>query len=121
MHACRERNSVADILSATKSKRYTHSRLMRMLMCAILGITETMLLERVPYVRVLSLSPRGGKLLRQIRSEAQIPLLTMGEQVEHSWYCDLERRAEALYGLFAEGETEPPVQPSHTRYCGECD
>lgn len=121
MHASRAENSIADILSATKSKRYTHSRLMRMLMCAFLGITEESLQTSVPYVRVLALSPEGGKLLRQIRTGTQISLLTMGEQVERGWYRELERRAEALYGLFAVREPEPPVQPSHTRYCRDHD
>ena len=46
MHASREKASLEEILTAVKSKRYTRSRLDRMVMCAFLGITrETMAME----------------------------------------------------------------------------
>jgi predicted nucleotidyltransferase len=36
MHACRQENTLEDILTAVKSKRYTRSRLDRMVLCAFL-------------------------------------------------------------------------------------
>lgn len=121
MHASRSKNTVSDIIAASKSKRYTHSRLMRMIMCSFLGISEEMLMNTAPYVRILALNSKGGKLLRQIRSRSQIQLLPVGEQAERSIYRELERRSEALYGLFAEVAPEMPIHACHTIYCGDND
>lgn len=110
MHACRQENSVEEIIAAAKSKRYTHSRLMRMVMCAFFGISEKMLNSSVPYVRVLAMNEQGGKLLRKIRETANLELRNYGEKLPADPYSQLECRAEALYGLFSEAETEAPVR-----------
>lgn len=121
MHACREEATPQQILLAAKSKRYTHSRLMRMLLCAFLGITEAQMGQQVPYVRVLAMNSRGGKLLRKLRDQSELLLLNGNEAAPHCSYRELERRAEALYGLFAEGGTEPPNREERLIYCGESD
>lgn len=46
-------NSLIEILEHTKTKRYIMSRLRRILCCAVLGITEQMQHNSVPYIRVL--------------------------------------------------------------------
>ena len=45
MHACRTEASLEGILAAAKSKRYPRTRLMRMLLCGFLGLTEQQLTE----------------------------------------------------------------------------
>ena len=119
MHSCRKENSAAEILAAVKSKRYTHSRLMRMLLCAVLGISAEDLGQQVPYVRVLAMNERGGKLLRQIRDHSDLLLLNGNETAPNCPYAQLERRCEALYGLFATGETQPPLQEERLRYLAD--
>lgn len=110
MAACRREASIEEILAATKSKRYTHSRLKRMLLCAVLGIDETLLQARAPYVRVLGMNARGGMLLRRFRETGELLLLNEGAQPpEETAYTELERRSEALYGLFSAGEIEGPL------------
>ena len=44
MHACRSCDSIDSIIAATKSKRYTYTRISRMLMCAYLGISRETLI-----------------------------------------------------------------------------
>lgn len=117
MHACQRGNSLEEILSEAKSKRYTHSRLMRMVMCAFLGISSEMLMEPVPYVRVLAMNEMGGKLLRQIRQTSGVELINIGENLPAKPYSELERRAQALYGLFSESETEPPMRGHSVCFC----
>ena len=116
MQACRQENSVEEIVAATKSKRYTHSRLMRMIMCAFLGISEEVLTASVPYVRVLAMNGEGGKLLREMRKTSSIELRNYGENLPASPHAELERRAEALYGLFSEGETEQPLKNQSLKF-----
>ncbi len=117
MQGCRQENTLEDIIVFTKSKRYTRSRLMRMLLCAFLGITEELMMQQAPYVRVLAMSEEGGKILREVRSRGGLTILNPGQKPPACAYADLEQRAEALYGLFSLGETEAPANPQVLRHC----
>ena len=109
MHACREQTSLEEIITETKSKRYTRTRIMRMLLCAYLGITKELLEQEAPYVRVLALNEAGQKILRAAREKGSITILNAGETAPDSEYARLERRASDLYGLFT--ASEPPAAP----------
>ena len=109
MHACRECATLEEILTATKSKRYTRSRLDRMVMCAYLGITEELMNTPVPYVRVLGARATGIPALKKARETGLFPHI--GEKTGHD-YEKKEQRWDDLYGLFcrntpsASGQTE---------------
>ena len=105
MHASREKADLEEILTAVKSKRYTRSRLDRMVMCAFLGITrETMAME-IPYTRILGFSDRGRELLNSAKKNRI--LLNSGEAFPHP-YWELEKRCGDLYGLFCAAAPEAP-------------
>lgn len=116
MNACRQENTIEDILTAAKSKRYTRSRLQRMLLCAFLGLSEMQMAQSAPYVRILAANAQGGKLLRRIRENGALCLLHPGERPPESEYASLERRCQALYGLFCQGETEKPERNEKVTY-----
>ena len=97
MHASRSQASLEDILTAAKSKRYTRSRLDRMVMCAFLGITAQDLESPVPYTRVLAFNDTGRTILKN--AKGLIPLLHIGE-AHDSAYWALEKRCDDLHGLF---------------------
>ena len=105
MHNCRSCTTVEEILTATKSKRYTHSRLDRMLMCAFLGIDRETLEAPVPYTRVLAFNDRGRTILKEAKK--QIPFRNAGESADHP-YWELEKRCGDLYGLFCTDGVEAP-------------
>ncbi len=98
MHNARMLSTLEEIITATKSKRYTRTRLDRMVMCAFLGITEADIASPAPYTRVLALNNKGRELLKSARKTGLFP--NAGESVEHP-YQELEYRANALYSLFA--------------------
>lgn len=102
MRACREKPTLREIVEEAKSKRYTHTRLMRMLLCAYLGISREMLHAPAPYVRVLATDARGQEILRRAKKEGSLPLLHIGTRAESCAYSELERRSSDLYSLFAE-------------------
>ena len=104
MHACRSCASLEDIITATKSKRYTRTRLDRMVMCAYLGITEDMLNTPAPYARVLALNNTGAAVLKQARSTGDFP--HVGEPVDDPYWL-LEQRTDNLYGLFCQNGPSP--------------
>lgn len=97
MHACRKEVTLAAIAAATKSKRYTLTRIDRMLICAFLGITTDMLSEPVPYVRALALNDRGRSVLKQAKQH--MCCINAGE-IPDSPYWLLEKRCADLYSLF---------------------
>ena len=105
MHASREASTLEDIIAATKSKRYTRTRIDRMVMCAFLGIPRDMLAQEVPYTRVLAFNTKGREILKQAKKEHRF--VNAGEKVDHS-YWNLEQKCGSLYGLFC---TESPESP----------
>lgn len=112
MHACRKQTTLEDILTATKSKRYTRTRLDRMAMCAFLGITAEDLSAPVPYVRTLAFNDRGRAVLR-LASQTGL-FLNAGESHDNPYYT-LERRCGDLYGLFCLDAIEAPGSESKRR------
>ena len=104
MRAAREKNTLEEILTAVKSKRYTRTRLDRMAMCAFLGITKDILATPAPYSRVLAFNDRGREILKLARQTGDFP--NIGQRMDHP-YQALEDRWGDLYGLFAR-EPEPP-------------
>ncbi len=112
MHACREYATLEELLSAVKSKRYTRTRLDRMVMCAFLGLTADDLTAPTPYVRVLALNDKGREILKKARQTGAFP--NAGERQEHP-YQNIEDRCGDLYGLFAGSGPEAPGRESKYR------
>ncbi len=112
MHAVHSHTTVEEILEATKSKRYTRTRLNRMLMCAFLGITQAVLETPAPYVRALGFTSRGREILKAARQTGEFP--NIGEHIPCS-YQDLENRCSDLYGLFTQTGPEVPNIESKRR------
>ena len=105
MHAARRENTLEEIIAATKSKRYTRTRLDRMVMCAFLGISAEDLQMEIPYTRVLAFTSRGRAILRDVKKSGLY--LNAGESFDHPCW-NLEKRCGDLYGLFCTEGTEPP-------------
>ncbi len=97
MHSVRSCGTLEEIVAATKSKRYTRTRIDRMLMCAYLGITLDDILTPPPYVRVLAFSEAGRGILKTARQAGRFP--HAGEDTGDP-YWRLEQKWDDLYGLF---------------------
>ena len=73
-------NSVTELIAKIKTKRYTETRIRRILLYTLLGITKKeMLASRkiTPYIRVLALNENGKKLLSDIAiSNPKLPIIT---------------------------------------------
>ena len=112
MHNARRFACLEDVITATKSKRYTRTRLDRMVMCAFLGITADMIASPAPYVRLLAFNDNGRSLLRQ--KKELFPVVNAGESVAHP-HWELEKRAGDLYGLFTTDTPDPPCTEENRR------
>ena len=113
MHACRSCATLEEIIAATKSKRYTRTRIDRMVMCAFLGITQEILASPVPYTRVLAFNDRGRSVLKRMKQLT--PCINAGEACDHP-YWEMEKRWGALYSLFTEAPEAPDAEEKRRVY-----
>lgn len=73
-------NTLAELINIIKSKRYTQTRIQRILLYILLNITQKdMYISRktVPYARILGYSPKGKELISEIyNANPKITLIT---------------------------------------------
>ena len=108
MHECRQKNTLEEILTAVKSKRYTRTRLDRMMMCAFLGLTAEDLNSPAPYARILGFTKRGRQVLHLVKEHTT--LYNVGQRIDSLQWA-LEQRCNDLYGLFAENIEPAGMEP----------
>ena len=118
MHNARKYGTLEEIITATKSKRYTRTRLDRMVMCAFLGIAATDIATPTPYARVLAFRDKGREILKKARQTGLFP--NAGESVDHP-YQKIEHRAGRLYNLFCTNGNEPPFDEGDRRVYYKAD
>jgi hypothetical protein len=103
---------VEQIASAVKSKRYTRTRIDRMILCAFLGLTVDDLNTPAPYTRVLGFTDRGRTALRRAKESGVFH--NVGEKIADA-YQVIENRCADLYGLFAASGPESADAESRLR------
>lgn len=106
MHESRRQARLEDIALGVKSKRYTRTRIDRMILCAFLGLTDTQLQSPAPYARVLAFNDTGRQILKNARQSGSYP--NIGEKLGHP-YEEIENRVDDLYGLFADTPEAPGI------------
>ena len=96
--------SMAEFFDLAKTKRYTHSRLRRLVLWAFLGLRAADVPGAPPYLRVLGFSARGQELLKEMKKQAALPILTKPAQAKDlpepgRRLFQLESRCTDLYDL----------------------
>ena len=102
--AGRECTSIEEFFQLAKTKRYTHSRLRRLVLWAFLGLTAADVPAAPPYLRVLGFSARGQELLREMKKTASLPIVTKPAQAKSldeagRRLLETESRCTDLYNL----------------------
>lgn len=102
--AVRACSTINDIIDNVKSKRYTHSRIRRLILSSYLGITKEYTKALPPYIKVLGFNEKGQSLLSNISKNALIPIITKSSQIDllsefAKSYFQLECKAIDLYSL----------------------
>ena len=91
VQAVKSAKSLDELYDLIKTKRYTHSRIRRIILRAYLGITSGM--EKEPqYLRVLAFNERGAQILSQMKKSASLPIITK--------YGDAKAHGEKIQRLF---------------------
>lgn len=102
--AVRTSLSLNETLEKIKTKRYTHSRLRRIVLCAFLGIKKEDAVRNLPYIRVLGFNEKGAKLLREAKETAILPIVTKSSDINNlgedaKKLFSLECKARDLFSL----------------------
>lgn len=100
--AARKAASREALLALVKSKRYTHARLSRAGMNALLGVTQAFAdAHRIPtYARILGFRRDAQPLLHEIKRRSAIPLITKAADYDDPLFA-LDIRAQDLWSLGA--------------------
>ncbi|BAU27556.1 putative nucleotidyltransferase [Aneurinibacillus soli] len=91
-----------ELMESLKTKRYTWTRLQRLLLYSMLHVTRDQMkqatAEGPSYIRVLGFSDTGRELLRQMKKTARVPILTRVPKEKHPLLA-LDIRAASVYAL----------------------
>ncbi|MBE6765908.1 MAG: nucleotidyltransferase family protein [Ruminococcaceae bacterium] len=112
--AIRENCSISDIISAIKTKRYTHSRIRRILLSALLGINRTHCEGMPPYIRIMAMNKKGRELL----SQPNLPVISRISDFEKlddkcREIFELELKASDIFALAAPTPMECGSEARH--------
>ena len=81
-NAVREGSSLQQIYDLAKTRRYTHSRVRRAVMCAVLGIRSGDNAGTPPYARILAVNGRGREFLASVKGSTAVPVITLPKELE---------------------------------------
>lgn len=97
--------SLEEFYALAKTRRYAHARIRRLALWAFLGLRSTDRPQGGPaYLRVLGMNSRGKRLLREMKENSALPVLTKPAHIremggEARDLFALECRATDLFGL----------------------
>lgn len=103
--AIRESCSVDEIIKLVKTKRYTHARIRRIILSALLGIDRGLYSMNPRYIRVLGMNEKGKEILSKANNT--LPIITRAKDVsslpdaaQKMFYA--ESAADDLYSLMTD-------------------
>ena len=74
-------NSLDELIDLIKTKRYTHSRVRRIILSAFLGITDNDRKSPPQYIKILDHNETGQKLIAVAKKTATLPIIRNTSQV----------------------------------------
>ncbi|MBQ3151693.1 MAG: nucleotidyltransferase [Clostridia bacterium] len=78
--AAKRCSTLQELYDAVKTKRYTHSRVRRIVMSVLLDVNYR--LDYVPYARVLAFNSVGAEVLRKAKKTTRIPIITKKSELD---------------------------------------
>ena len=81
--AVKTSSSLGEIFDKVKTKRYTHSRIRRIILSSFLGIKTEDVVSLPPYIRVLGLNDNGRLMLREMKNKYFVPVIMKYSDVKY--------------------------------------
>ncbi len=103
--AALESRTLDELVGKVKTKRYTHSRIRRIVLAAYFGITEDMRKAEPQYINILAHNETGQKIIAEAKKTAALPIVRNTSQVnklknpiiKSTW--ERERLFDKIYDL----------------------
>ena len=101
----KEADSLGNLFDRIKTKRYTMSRIKRIIYNGFLGITSDIFKVNPPFARVLASNEKGVEIISVAKCISTIPIDIDFKLLSHlnnvaKRFAEVENRATNLYGLF---------------------
>lgn len=99
--------SVAELADLVKTKRYTHSRIRRIILSAYLGITDADRNLSPSYIKILDHNQTGQELIRKMKKTSSLPVVRNTSQInklknqEIKALWERERIFDKVYEMFS--------------------
>ena len=112
-------NSLDELISKIKTKRYTYNRLNRMFIHILLGLTKSDKEKTInnDYIRILGFSNKGKIYINKIKKETSIPIVTSLKNI-NSLIKEYEIKEYNIYSLISnefildfETSNKPIIRP----------
>lgn len=103
LDAAKKAQNYADLIAGIASKRYPYSRIQRILLYSLFGITKEQMeeLKRLPlYARVLGVRQDSIGLLSHLSAHAKIPIVIRAAEFPDGLLFDADLLATDIYSLF---------------------
>ena len=94
LRAARQTAGLEELYTLTKTRSYTHARVRRLALYALLGLRREDIPAAPPYIRVLGFNSRGRELLKKMNRTADLPFF-----VKPAHSRRLSPEAQALFAL----------------------
>ena len=117
-------NTIEEIIDSIKSKRYTQTRIQRILLYALLGIDKQLMdssKKIMPYVRVLGFTQKGKAILSEIsRANPKLKIITSVKRFEETennkqlkTLLEIDKYATDVYTEAYTGESKANLDYTH--------
>lgn len=73
LYAARQTANLDELYALTKTRTYTHARVRRLALYALLGLRRENIPAAPPYIRVLGFNRRGQALLKEMKQKSSLP------------------------------------------------
>ena len=93
--AAHQTHTLEDLCSAIKSKRYTYTRIQRILIHLLLNFTAQYAAEQPAYLRVLGFNQTGQKILKEMKKHCTLPIIIRPARQRHQ----LDQQAQLMLAL----------------------
>ncbi len=101
IHTCAEQNSnLEELITAIKTKRYTRTKIERILWKNVLHITKDFEDKQPTYLRVLGMNQRGAHLLSMAKKRASLPLVVKPSLLADDPIFKTEALATSIYRIW---------------------
>lgn len=108
-------STIKDISVAVKTKRYTMTRINRILMSSLLGMTSDLCSRNVNYIRVLGMNKKGAEIIREIKRKSDLTIITKtADYKRNDPVFNMDIKAQNIFSLCGEakkGNTDFTVSP----------